>query len=89
MNPSIELSHPPTPPVLDIYEELACNLVVCHVVLSSQPSPSGSFDPPDCNVLCFPVPDSTFVVHEDQFVEGVGIEKPTCVVIYDEYVWES
>jgi len=40
-------------------------------------------------VLCSFVLDSTFVVHEDQVVEGVGVEQSTCTIIFDEYVWGS
>ena len=87
-NPSIELSHPPTPPPLDIYADLDCKLVVCHVNLFSQPPFSHSVDPPNFPMSCSPIPDSTLVVHEDHVVDKVGVEEPTCFVIYDEYVWE-
>lgn len=86
---SIELSHPPTPPTLDICIDLACKPIGFHVVLSSQPSSSSSFDPPDCTVLCSPVSVSTLIFHKDQVVNRVGVEQPTCAIIYDEYVWES
>lgn len=33
--------------------------------------------------------DSTYVVHEDQFIDEVGVEKPNCAVIFYEYVWKS
>lgn len=45
-------------------------------------------DPSDYTVLCSPIPDSTLVVHKDQVIDGIGVEKPTCTVIYDEYLWE-
>ena len=48
-----------------------------------------SVDPMDCTMLCSLVPYSTLVVHEDQVVDTVGVEKPTCAIIYDEYVCES
>jgi len=39
-------------------------------------------------MLCSPILDYTLIVHEDQVVNRVGIEKQTCNIIYDEYVWE-
>ena len=89
VNPSIELSHPPTPPSLDIYADLDYNPISFHMNLFSQPPFSHSVDPSDCIVLCSPILDSTFVVHEDQVVNGFGVEQQTYIVIYDEYVWES
>lgn len=88
MNPSVEFSHPLTPPTLDICTDLARKLVGCHVKLFSQHSSSNSIDPPDCIVLCSPIPDSTFIVREDHVVDGVGVEKPTSAIIFYEYVWE-
>lgn len=88
MNQYVELSHPPTPPTLDIYTDLDLKPIGCHVNIFSQPLSSRSVDPLDCTVLCSPVLNSTFIVHEDQFVNRVGVEQPTYVVIYDEYVWE-
>jgi len=35
-----------------------------------------------------PISNVSFVVHEDQVLDGVGIEEPTCDIIFDEYVWE-
>lgn len=87
-NPSAELSHPPTPPSLDIYIDLACKNVGYYVKFFSQPSSSRSVDPLDYIVLCSFVPNSTIIIHEDQVVDRIGFEKPTCTIIYDEYVCE-
>lgn len=73
---------------MNIYVDLDCNLDGCHAVLSSQPRSSGSFDPLDCTLLCSPVLDSTFVVHEDQVVEKVGVKQPNYSIIIYEYAWE-
>ena len=56
--------------------------------LFPQPLSPHSVDPPDCTMLCSPILDYTLIVHEDQVVNRVGIEKQTCNIIYDEYVWE-
>ena len=74
MNPTIELSHTSTPPTLKICADLDCNPRGCHEALSSQPLSSSSFDPLDCTALCSHIPDSTYVVHEDQFIDKVGVE---------------
>ena len=52
---SAELSHSPTPPTLDIYADLACKPIVCHVDLFPQPLSPRSIDPLDCTVLCSPI----------------------------------
>lgn len=88
VNPSVELSHPPTPPTLDIYKYLACKPIYFHMKLFYQPLSSRSIDPPDCTTLCSPVSEFTFVVHEDKVVDRFGFEQPTYTVIYDDYVWE-
>jgi len=88
-NQSVELSPPPTPPALDICADLECKPDGCQVISFSQPPSSGTYDPTDYIVLCSLVPNSTFVVQEDQFVDRVGVEHPTCVVIFDEHVWQS
>lgn len=85
----VELSHPPTPPSLDTCADLACNLIGCHEDSFPQPPSPCSIDPPDCTVLCSSILDSSLVVNEDQFVEGVGVMQPTCANIHDTYVWES
>jgi len=59
------------------------------VISFSQPSSFRSFDPLDFGGLCSSVPYSTCDVHEDQVVNGVGVEKTTHDVIFYEYVWES
>lgn len=56
----------------------------CHKVLPTQPPSPGSFDPPDCIVLCSSILNSTSVVHKDQVVDIVGVEQPTCAIIFDE-----
>lgn len=89
MNQSVELSPPPTPPALDICVDLGCKPDGCHAISFSQPPSSGTYDPTDYTVLCSLVPDITFVVHEDQYVDGVGVEHPTCAIIFYEHVWES
>lgn len=40
----------------------------------------------DFGVLCSSIPNSTCDVHEDQVVDKVGFEQPTCIVIFYEYV---
>ena len=50
-----------------------------------QPPYSYSDDPPDDTTLCSSIPDSTLVVNEDQAIDEVGVLKPTCVVIHEEY----
>ena len=40
-------------------------------------------------MFCSSIPNSTLIFHEDQVVDRVGVEQPTCAIIYDEYVWES
>lgn len=88
-NQLIDLSPIPTPLALDFYEYLDCKPIGCHVILFFQPPSSSSFDPLNFSVMCSSVPDSTCDFHEDKVVEGVGIEKPTCAIIFYEYVWES
>lgn len=86
---SVELSHPPTPPSLDIRVNLACKNVLHYMDLFPQPPFLHSIDPLDCTILCSFVPDSTLVVKEDQVVDGFGIVQPTYTIICDDYVWES
>ena len=86
---SVELSHPPTPPTLDICADLACKLVGCHVDSFPQPPSPHSVDPLDCTILCSSVPDSSPIVNEDQVVNGVSVVQPTYAIIHDEYVQES
>ena len=85
----IELSHPPTSPTLDFCMHLADKSIGCHMDFFPQPSPLHFVDPMDCTMLCSPVSNSTLVVHEDQVVNIVSVEKPTCAIIHNEYVWES
>ena len=86
---SVKLSHPPTRTTLDLYENLASNIVGCHVDLFPWPSSPRSVDPLDCTMLCSPISNSLLVVHNDQVSYRVGVDQPTCAIIYDEYVWES
>lgn len=88
-NTYVELSHPPTSPALDICGDLACKPIGCHMKLFSQPPFSHSIYPWDYHVLCCPIPGSTFVVQEDQVVDGVSVKQRTYTVIYDDCVWES
>jgi hypothetical protein len=44
---SIEMSHPPTPPTLDIYADLDRKPVGCHMDLFPQPLSPHSVDPLD------------------------------------------
>ena len=60
----------------------------CHMYFVPQPPSSYSDDPPNCIVLCSSITDSTLVVNEDQASNGVGVAKPTCVVIHEEYDWD-
>jgi len=85
----VELSHPPTPPALDICTDLACEPAGCHMDSFPQPPSPHSVDPPDFIVLCSYILDSTLVVNEDQDVGEVGVMQPTCTIIHDECVWES
>jgi len=86
---SVELSRPPTPPALDIYTDLACEPVGCHVDLLPQPPSPHFVDPLDYTVLCFFILDSTLIVNKDQVVDRVSVVQLTCVIIHDECVWES
>jgi len=87
-NPSVEPSPPLTPPSLDIYASLDCKPVGCHVDLFSQSLSSRSIDPTDFGVLHSSISNSTCDVHKHQVVDRVGVEKPTNVIIFYEYVWE-
>lgn len=86
---SVELSHPPIPLALDISTNLACKPVSCHMDLFPQPPSLHSVDPPNFTVLCFPIPDSSPIVNEDQVINKVGVMQPTCTIIHDEFVQES
>lgn len=87
VNPPIELSlSPPTSPTLYVCTNLDCNLDGCHVVSSTQPPSTASFDPPDFGVLCSSVLESTCDVHKDQVLDEAGVGKPTYTIIFDEYV---
>jgi len=86
---SIELSHPLTPPALDIYAYLACKLVGCNVDLFPQPPSLHSVDPPNCIVLLSSIPDSSPILSEDQAVDGGCVVQPNCAIIHDDCVWES
>ena len=79
---------PPTPPALYFCANLDCKPVGYHVVSSSQPLSTGSFGPLDFFVLCSSILDFTCDVHEDQVMDEVGVEHPTCAIIFYEYVWE-
>jgi len=83
---SFELSHPPTPPTLDIYTVLACKLVGCHVDFLPQPPSPHSSNLLDCTILCSSISTSTLVVNEDQAIDGVGVMQPTYAIIHDECV---
>jgi len=85
----VELSHPPTPPALDICTDLACKPIGFHVDSFPQPRSPCFVDHPDCNVFCFPIPDSSPIVNEDQVVDRFGVMQPTYTIIHDEYVRES
>ena len=85
----VELTHPSTPPNLDIYVYLAYKLDSFHMDSFPQPPSPCSIDPPNCIVLCSSILDSTCVVNEDQVVYGVGAVYPTCIIILDECVRES
>ncbi len=74
VNPSVELSHPPTPLALDICADLDYNLVGCHVKSFSQPSSSCFVDPPYFGVLCSSILDCACDVHEHQVVDAVYLE---------------
>jgi len=83
---SVEMSHPSTPPAIDIYTDLACKPVGRHVdLLPQHPSPCSSY-PPDCIVLCSFVLNSTLIVNEDQVVDRFGVMQPTYAIIHDKCV---
>jgi len=44
--------------------------------------------PPDDVVLCLSILGSSLIVSEEQPIDGVGVSKPTCIVIHEEYEWE-
>lgn len=78
----------PTPHTHNFITGLDREYDVCDDVLSPRPSFVHSFSPPDCELLCLPVSIVYFDVHEDKFKNGVDVEKKTCDIIYDDYVWE-
>jgi len=86
---SVELSHLLTPHALDIFADLACKPVGCHVDFFPQPLSPCSVDPPDCTVLCSSIPDSSPTVNKDQVFDRVGVMQPTYAIIHDECVQES
>jgi len=89
-NPPVDLSpSPPTPPTQDSYADLDCNSDGYHVVLSSHPSFIGPFDTSDFGVVFSFISNLTCDVHEDQVLDGVGVELEPCDIIFNEYVWES
>ena len=55
-------------------------------VLSPHPPSFSPFDPLNFGFLCSSVLDPSCDVHEDQVLDGFGVEKPTCDVIFYEYV---
>lgn len=71
---SIELSHPPTPPSLDLCANLADKVIGFHMDLFPQPPSPRSIDPQDCTMLCSVILDFTLIVHEDQVFDEVGVE---------------
>lgn len=81
-----ELSHPPTPPALDICANLVCKPTGCHMDLLHQTLSLHFVDPLDCTVLCSSISDSTCVVKKDEVVDGVGVVQPTYAIIHDECV---
>ena len=56
-----------------------------HMPFLPQPPSSCSVDPPDCTVLCYSISEYTPIVNEGQAIDGVGVSKPTYVVIHEEY----
>lgn len=56
----------PTPHTLNFSTCLDCEYDVCDDVLSPRPQSIGSFGPPDYELLCSPVSNVYFYVHEDQ-----------------------
>lgn len=85
----IQLLHASTLTTLNFYIDMVGKPMGCHMHLLPQPSTPHSFDPPDCVVLCSPIPSSTPIVNEDQAIDRVDVAQPTCIVIYNEYEWES
>lgn len=70
---SVELSHSPTPPSLEICANLARNIVGFHVDSFPQPLSLHSVDPLNCIVLCSSILDSSRAMNEDQDVDGIGV----------------
>ena len=82
----VELSHPPTPPTLDSYTDLARKPIGCHMDSFPQPLSMRFVDPLDCTVSCSSILDSSPGVEEDEVVDGVRTKQPTCTIIHDECV---
>ena len=57
-------------------------------MLSPHPPSFGPYNPPYCEFFFSHVSNISFEFHEDQVLDGFGVEKPTCDIIYDDYVWE-
>jgi len=89
VNQLVELSHSSNPPAMDLCADLDCKPIGYHVIYFSQPLSSGSFNPLDSGVSCSYILDFIGDFHEDQIVDGVGVEKPICAIIFYEYMWES
>lgn len=89
-NPPVDSTpSPPASPTQNFYANSHCNSNVCVEFLSPHPLCFGHFDPLDFGVLYSSVSDPSCDVHENQVLDGVGVEKTTCDIIFDEYVWES
>ena len=89
-NPPIDLSpSPPTPLTQNFSAKLECGSDGCDEVLYPCPPSFAHYDSPYFDVLCSTVSHFSSDVHKDQVLDGVGVEKPTCDIIFDEYVWES
>lgn len=86
--PIIFSPYPSTPHSQDFCVDLDCKPNGCRVFLSSKHLSIGSFDPINFGLLCSSILDSTCDVHEDQVLDGVGVQQLTCTIIFYEYVWE-
>lgn len=82
---SVQLSHPPNITPLNFRTDLVVSPSSCHMHFVPQPPSLYLANPPDDTILCSFIPDSIFIVNEDQAIDGVGVAQPECIVIHEEY----
>ena len=81
-------SHSPNITPLHFHADLVVSPSNCHVHSFLRPPSLHSGIPQNDVVLCSSILDSSLVVNDEQPTEGVGVAKPTCIVIHEEYEWE-